>query len=393
MKKVLIRGPLLTNSGYGIHSRQVFKWLLSRKDIEIKCQILPWGNNPWILSDKYDNGIIKEITKRVIQDKDLLINKFDESYQIQLPNEWIPISDRDFCITAGIESDYCSKQFAKDISKFKNIIVPSNFSKETIQNSFEKYELELKSKINVIPESYPEYFDHIEKSNNKQDINSTEIFNFLVFGQISSLDFKGDRKNTFKTLLCILDTFKEEKNVNIIFKTNIGKNNKKNKKFILDELKKFLKINNLSKENRKCKLYLNYENLNENQLYKLYTENNIKALVSGTRGEGFGLVHLESARLGIPIISTNWSGYKDFLEDRFIKIKYDLVNIDDKFKNKSLISNDSKWAEFCYEDMKKNLINFYENEKKYSKISQDLKNIIKQNYCIDNINKLYNKIL
>ena len=35
MKKIILVGPLLTNSGYGVHSRQVFKALLNRKNIDL----------------------------------------------------------------------------------------------------------------------------------------------------------------------------------------------------------------------------------------------------------------------------------------------------------------------------------------------------------------------
>ena len=34
--KVLLRAPLLTNSGYGVHSRQIFEWLYEKQNIELK---------------------------------------------------------------------------------------------------------------------------------------------------------------------------------------------------------------------------------------------------------------------------------------------------------------------------------------------------------------------
>ncbi len=62
MKKVLLRAPLLTNSGYGVHSRQVFEWLLE-KDIELDVECLKWGNTPWLLDDE-NNRIVKEVMLR-----------------------------------------------------------------------------------------------------------------------------------------------------------------------------------------------------------------------------------------------------------------------------------------------------------------------------------------
>ena len=57
MKKVLLRGPVLSKSGYGVHCRQVLKYLLTKKDINLKVQILPWGITPWYLNtDDLING-------------------------------------------------------------------------------------------------------------------------------------------------------------------------------------------------------------------------------------------------------------------------------------------------------------------------------------------------
>ena len=36
MKNVLLRAPLLTNSGYGVHSRQIFEWLERKKEINLQ---------------------------------------------------------------------------------------------------------------------------------------------------------------------------------------------------------------------------------------------------------------------------------------------------------------------------------------------------------------------
>ena len=63
MKKVLLRAPLLTNSGYGIHSRQLFSWLYERKDVDLTVECLQWGRTSWILDENQENGIFKKIMK------------------------------------------------------------------------------------------------------------------------------------------------------------------------------------------------------------------------------------------------------------------------------------------------------------------------------------------
>ena len=55
-KNVVIRAPLLSQSGYGVHSRQIAKYLLNREDFATTTQIVNWGNTPWILNHDAENG-------------------------------------------------------------------------------------------------------------------------------------------------------------------------------------------------------------------------------------------------------------------------------------------------------------------------------------------------
>ena len=60
--KAIIRAPLLSLSGYGIHSRQVYKWAQANPLIKkIDVQILPWGITPWIINPEFENGLIGHI--------------------------------------------------------------------------------------------------------------------------------------------------------------------------------------------------------------------------------------------------------------------------------------------------------------------------------------------
>ena len=48
-RKVLLKGPLLTRSGYGEHARFVLRALRSREDLfDIYLQPLQWGQTSWI---------------------------------------------------------------------------------------------------------------------------------------------------------------------------------------------------------------------------------------------------------------------------------------------------------------------------------------------------------
>ena len=48
-KKVLLKGPILTRSGYGEQTRFALRSLRSRPDLfELYIQPLQWGNTSWI---------------------------------------------------------------------------------------------------------------------------------------------------------------------------------------------------------------------------------------------------------------------------------------------------------------------------------------------------------
>jgi glycosyltransferase involved in cell wall biosynthesis len=385
MKKVLIRGPLLTNSGYGVHSRQVFKWLNSLENIDLNCQILPWGNNPWILDKKYDDCTIEKIVEKSINQNKIITTKFDESYQIQMPNEWIRISKKDVGITAGIESNYCNKSFISDINKMDQVIVPSIYASDTFKNTARHFGISL-NKIEVVPESFPDLFNKEIKDNNLKKLDIKTEFNFLIFGQLTSFDRGSDRKNTLKTLESILKVFFNNKDIGIIVKTNLGNNSKIDKNHCINLFKSF--IDSLNIHDRKCKIYILHNNLTELEIYNLYS--NVNVLVSGSRAEGFGLTHLEASSLGIPIISTGYSGYEDFLQDKYLKVEYDLV----KVKNSSNIFEKSLscWAEFKDRSMQENIKEIYENFNKYKSISKNHKKTIKQNYNLQSIINSYRSI-
>ena len=73
MIKTVIRAPLLSVSGYGEHSRQVFRWLLSRKDLDVETQIVQWGVTTWYINPEFEGeGLVD------IQESPFIVMKSDE---------------------------------------------------------------------------------------------------------------------------------------------------------------------------------------------------------------------------------------------------------------------------------------------------------------------------
>lgn len=386
MKKVLLRGPSLTQSGYGVHTRQVASWLLSKNNIDVKFQALPWGDTPWILDKNSHNGLIDKIIKNTV-DTSNLKEKFDVSLQLQLPNEWDPnLANYNIGMTAGVETDVCNPQWIESCNKMNMIIVPSNHTSNVLKNSGN-----INVPVHVIPESF---CDEILKQSSQKTLDNrpkfSTNFNFLIFGQVTGDNPFNDRKNIFFTIKWLCEVFKDDKDVGIILKTNLSRNTH------IDKQKTLQLVKALVKECRTGsfpKIHLLHGELSNEDVSELYKNEQVKALVTLTRGEGYGLPILEAAASGLPVVATNWSGHTDFLNHgKFISISYALKEIHKSRVDNKIFLPQSKWAEASEDDFKKKILKFRNSYSTPKEWATELSHLIKEKYSSSAIFKLYDEV-
>ena len=132
-KKLIFKGPLLTRSGYGEQSRFAIRALRDREDLfDIYIQPLSWGQTSWIGEDTEE---IKWINQMI--EKTILYSQsggqFDVSFQVTIPNEWVPMAPINIGYTAGIETTKVAHQWIQKGNEMNGIIVVSHHSKNTYE--------------------------------------------------------------------------------------------------------------------------------------------------------------------------------------------------------------------------------------------------------------------
>ena len=406
MTKVLVRGPVLTRSGYGEHVRFLLRALRTMED-KLDLYIIPlgWGHTGWVV----DNDDEREWLDSIIQKTTLVVNNktavFDISIQVSIPNEWEKLAPINIGVTAGIETTKVAPIWIENGNIMDLIIVPSNHSKQVYENT--QYEATVKETGQIIPDyrcmtpievvSYPvKSFEDVDLS-----LNLETDFNFLAVAQWSP------RKNIVNCIQWFVEEFIDQE-VGLILKTNFAKNSLMDRNHTLEMLK-----NILSKEdykNRKCKVYLLHGDMTDQEIHQLYRNSKIKALLTTTHGEGFGLPMFEAAYEGLPIVAADWSGYVDFLhmptkdkKDKiknkamFAKVEYSLAPIQKEAVWDGVIQQDSMWCFPEQGSFKIRMREIYRDHGRFKKQAKQLqkhllKNLSKENQY-EKINSLIEKFL
>lgn len=353
MTKVLVRGPVLTRSGYGEHVRFILRALKTIED-RLDLYVIPvaWGQTGWVVDDDEERIWLDSLIHKT--SAAIASNNFkpDVSIQVTIPNEWEKLAPVNIGVTAGIETTKVAPLWIEKSNMMDLIIVPSQHSKNTLINT--TYEITMQQTGQIIPDyrcttnvevvSYPiKQFLNLDLN-----LDLKTDFNFLSIAQW------GPRKNIVNSIQWFVEEFIDQE-VGLIVKTNLSKNSILDKNHSLHAIKNILAQEKY--KDRKCKVYLLHGDMTDQEIHQLYRNPKIKAFVSTTHGEGFGLPLFEAAYEGMPIIAPNWSGHVDFLnmpsknkkdkvknKSMFAKVDYSLAPVQEQAVWEGVIQKDSKWA-------------------------------------------------
>jgi len=388
MKTVLLRAPLLSQSGYGVHARQVARWLFDRADkngnLDITTELLNWGGTPWYVDTYAQNDLIGRCFQASATQKQKKL--YDVTIQLQLPNEWCPeLGKVNIGMTAGVEADRCNPKWIEHVNKMTLVIVPSEFTKSVFMNSGK-----VTTPIVVVPEAF---FDKILESSTVEplDFKTDTAFNFLVFGQITGGDAATDRKNLPFTLKWLFEVFADKPDVGIVLKTNMGRYTKADEFLCKQQLTGLLSQVN---KGTNPKLYLLHGEMNDEEVVRLYKHPSIKALVTLTHGEGFGLPILEAAASGVPVIASGWSAHTEFLgQGKYIKVDTKVGAVPPGRFDNEIWMPGSQWGIADEEDFKKRVLKFYENSTIPKQWAEELQGKLLKTHSFQAISTAYDAVL
>ena len=369
MKKVIIRAPLLSISGYGEHARQVFKYLSTKENIQLRTNIVQWGNTPWFINPKDCDGLVEKIMSISVPDE----TGYDVSFQVQLPDEWSDkLASFNVGITAGVETDICDKKWIDAINRMNLVIVPSKFVKDTFLRSGE-----VTTPVIVVGEWYQENLD-LEPLKAIHDIKFDTNFNYLIVSQLTSTNEQTDRKNIVNTIKWLCEAFENDRDVGLILKTNLGRGTYIDREAVSNLVKNAIKA---FRRGSFPKIHVIHGNMTDHEMTSLYTHPSVKALINLTRGEGFGLPILDAAVAGLPVITTNATGHMDFMKlGKFVGIEYDVIDIPkDRVDNRIFIEG-AKWVNPREADFKKRVLKFRSSYVTPKEWAQDLAVKCKENF-------------
>ena len=400
---MLITGPVATRSGYGSHTRDLVRSLISMDKFDIKINSLRWGNTPMNALDE-NNPNDLPILQRILKSNELP-RQPEIHIQVSVPNEFTPIAKYNIGVTAGIENTAPKAEWVQGLNRMNMNIVPSKFVREIFQKvSYEEINEQTKQKTGELRVTSPievlfEGADtDIYKLTNelsselKTEMNSIkEKFIFLYTGHWLQGDLGQDRKDTGMLLKTFLETFKNKPNPPaLLMKTSgatfsiMDRNEIKQK---IDDIKSTVK-------GKLPPVYFLHGNLTDEEMNQMYNHNKVKAHITFTHGEGFGRPLLEASLSEKIVIAPSWSGHIDFLnKNNSVLLPGTMTPVHKSALPKEMLVNGAQWFTVNYQYASKIMMDVFKKNRKYTLMAKRQSMYNRVNFSMTKMTKEFHKIL
>ncbi len=366
----LISCPIDTYSGYGARSRDLVKSIIELDKYNVKVLPQRWGNTPWGFIEDHKEW---KFLQPYLLTSPQLPKKPEIWAQVTVPNEFQPMGKFNIGFTAGIETTICAPQWIEGLNRMDLNIVSSEHAKNTFINSkFEQKDqktnqtlgtIELQKPIEVLFEG-ADLNTYLPKKSEFDLSMVKEDFAYLFLGHWMQGDIGEDRKNVGFMIKCFFETFKNKTKVPaLILKTSSAGASYMDRENILNKIDQ---IRSSVGAQKLPSIYFIHGELSNKEINELYNHKKVKAMISLTKGEGFGRPLLEFSLVKKPIITTNWSGHLDFLHPEYTTlINGELKNVHKSAAVKDMILEQSQWFTPSFGETGYYLRDVFENYKSY----------------------------
>jgi len=377
--------PIDTYSGYGARSRDFVKSLINLGKYDIKILPQRWGSTrKGFISDHKDEWGF--LTPYIVSS---IHKKPDIWCQVTVPNEFQPVGKYNIGLTAGIETTACAPQWIEGCNRMDLVLTSSNHSKKVFtstqyqvenKENGTKTELKVTTPIEVLMEGANlDIYKPIKEFTNKELLSTLdsipENFTYLFVGHWLPGVLGQDRKNVGLLIKAFYEIYKNKGNAPaLILKTSCAQSGHMDRREVL---KRIHEIRKTVPAKKYPSIYLIHGDFSDQEMNELYNHPKVKAMISLTKGEGFGRPLLEFSLIGKPIIATGWSGHTDFLDPKLAAmLGGKLTQLHPSAQVKDMLIEGSQWF-----DADHNQIGHFINDvkKNYTTWKQKAKSLQKKN--------------
>jgi glycosyltransferase involved in cell wall biosynthesis len=140
-------------------------------------------------------------------------------------------------------------------------------------------------------------------------------------------------------------------------------------------------------------IYLIFGDLTESEMNELYNDSKVKAMISFTKGEGYGRPLAEFATTGKPILVSKWSGHTDFLpENNTNYLSGEVKDVHASASNQFLLK-ESKWFYVDYSTAAQSIFDVHKNYDSHLKKSKGLSENITTKFSLTKMTEVFKKII
>jgi len=395
-------GPVETRSGYGEHARDLLQSLFEMDKFNIKVISINWGTTPMNVLD-IENPFHKQILDAIIPGVE---RQPDIWVQCTIPNEFQPVGKYNIGVTAGIETDICSGEWVEGCNRMNLVIVPSKHSKSVFMNTkYEKRDKVSNRPVGTVEVTVPIEVLHEgvrtdifnpqlpQETTIKEKLDSIkEDFCYLFVGHWLKGDFGQDRKDVSGLVYTFIETFGDTENQPaLILKCSSGGFSITDKTTTIEKIES---VRRASSKKNQPSIYLLHGDLTDEEMNTLYNHEKVKAMVSFTKGEGYGRPIAEFITSGKPVAVSGWSGQTDFVNPAFhTYLIGQMSNVHKSAVWEGVINEESHWFNVDYRAASEALKRIYKKYGNYLNNSKKSANEIKTKWSYDSMKMKFESML